>query len=762
MTERQMHSRKTQRDEQDSGSNVAEMEPLRIPFPDPAGIHALRNGEHGNPHSILGAHPLSPDSDRGIVIRAMHHSASSVECILRDGTVLPMEPFDMGFWHVAVPDGRFPIHYRLRFRFEDGSTWEHDDAYRFQPTMGEIDLHLFNEGTHRRLWEELGAHPMVCDGVAGVAFAVWAPNARRVSVVGDFCAWDGRLYPMRRLGASGVWEIFIPDVAEGALYKFEILTREGLPRLKTDPFAFKLEQAPGTSSIVQRSDRYEWSDGAWMSERKRKDHPREPMLIYECHLGSWARMPEEGDRPLTYREIAPRLASHLKAMGFTHVELLPIAEHPFTGSWGYQVSGYYAPTSRFGTPDDFRFLVDTLHQAGIGVILDWVPAHFPKDDFALRRFDGTALYEHEDPRLGEHPDWGTLIFNYGRTEVRNFLTANALYWLDEFHVDGLRVDAVASMLYLDYSRQAGQWLRNRLGGRENLDAIDFLREFNEVIRTYQPGCFTVAEESTAWPGVTKPASEGGLGFNFKWNMGWMHDTLEYFKRDPLYRRHHQDQLTFAMMYEYTERFIMPLSHDEVVHLKNSLIGKMPGDDWQKFANLRSLIAYQYTRPGKKLLFMGTEVAQWREWNHDRSIDWHLANEPLNGGFLEFMRAMGTLYRERPALWRRDVDYDGFSWIDVADRENSVISYVRRDGEDHVVVVLNLTPVPRENYRIGAPSGGTYQELLTTDDSRFGGSGHNRVPTVQTEASPFHGYPQSMRLNLPPVGVLILAPARPGA
>ena len=762
MNEHQAHARKSPQGAKDSGSNVAEMEPLRIPFPEPAAIHALRDGEHGNPHSVLGAHPLSADSDRGIVIRAMHPSAASVECVLRDGTVLQMEPFDMGFWHVAVPDAQFPIHYRLRFRFDDGSTWEHEDAYRFQPTMGEIDLHLFNEGTHRRLWEELGAHPMVCDGVEGVAFAVWAPNARRVSVVGDFCAWDGRLYPMRRLGASGVWEIFVPGVAEGALYKFEILTREGLPRLKTDPFAFKLEQAPGTSSIVQRSDRFEWSDDTWMSERKRRDYPREPMLIYECHLGSWARMPEEGDRPLTYREIAPRLASHLKAMGFTHVELLPIAEHPFTGSWGYQVSGYYAPTSRYGTPDDFRFLVDTLHQAGIGVILDWVPAHFPKDDFALRKFDGTALFEHEDPRLGEHPDWGTLIFNYGRTEVRNFLTANALYWLDEFHVDGLRVDAVASMLYLDYSRQAGQWLRNRLGGRENLDAIDFLREFNEVIRTYQQGCFTVAEESTAWPGVTKPASEGGLGFNFKWNMGWMHDTLEYFKRDPLYRRHHQDQLTFAMMYEYSERFIMPLSHDEVVHLKNSLVGKMPGDDWQKFANLRSLITYQYTRPGKKLLFMGMEVGQWREWNHDRSIDWHLANEPLNGGFLEFMRAMGTLYRERPAFWRRDVDFDGFSWIDVADRENSVVSYVRRDGEDHVVVVMNLTPEPRENYRVGAPAAGTYHELLSTDDARFGGSGFNRVPVVQTEASPFHGYPQSMRLNLPPLGALILAPAKASA
>ncbi len=739
-------------------TSTATAEPVRPLIPDLNELRALLAGEHAHPHGVLGAHPLRPGDDTGIVLRAMHPTAASAECVLSDGSVVPMERIEGGIFHVALPDAEFPSRHRFRFHFADGSTWERGDPYRFEPTVGEVDLHLFNEGTHRRLWDELGAHPMAIDGTEGTAFAVWAPNARRVSVVGDFCGWDGRMYPMRRLGASGVWEIFIPDVAEGALYKFEIMTREGLPRLKTDPFAFKLEQSPGTSSIVQRLDRYEWADEAWMSERPRRDVAREAMLIYECHIGSWARMPEEGDRPLSYREIAPRLASHLTALGFTHVELLPVAEHPFTGSWGYQVSGYYAPTSRYGTPDDFRFLVDTLHQAGIGVIVDWVPAHFPKDDFALRRFDGTALYEHEDPRLGEHPDWGTLIFNYSRTEVRNFLTANALYWLDEFHVDGLRVDAVASMLYLDYSRKAGEWLRNRLGGRENLDAITFLRETNEAIRTYQPGCFAVAEESTAWPGVTKPSAEGGLGFAFKWNMGWMHDTLAFFARDPLYRRHHHDQLTFAMMYEYSEHFIMPLSHDEVVHLKNSLLGTMPGDDWQKFANLRTLIAYQYTRPGKKLLFMGMEIGQWREWNHDRSIDWHLTSQPLHGAFLEFMRAMGTLYREYPAFWRRDSDPAGFSWIDVADRENSVMSYVRRDGDDHVVVVMNLTPVPRENYRIGVPAAGTYRELLSTDDARFGGSGINRIAEVQTQASPLHGYPQSIGLNLPPLGVVIYAPA----
>jgi 1,4-alpha-glucan branching enzyme len=558
---------------------------------------------------------------------------------------------------------------------------------------------------------------------------------------------------------SGVFELFIPGIHEGALYKFELLTREGVPRLKSDPFAVKLEQSPGTSSIVQRLDRYAWNDGLWMAARRGRDYPREPMAIYEVHLGSWARVVEEDNRPLTYREIAPRLADHVRSHGFTHVELLPVSEHPFTGSWGYQVAGYYAPTSRYGTPDDFRFLVDTLHQAGVGVIVDWVPAHFPKDDFALRRFDGTSLYEHEDPRLGEHPDWGTLIFNYGRTEVRNFLTANALYWLDEFHVDGLRVDAVASMLYLDYSRKAGEWMRNRLGGRENLEAISFLQEVNELVQLEQPGCFTVAEESTAWPGVTRRPSEGGLGFTFKWNMGWMHDTLAYFERDPLYRRHHQDQLTFAMMYEYSERFIMPLSHDEMVHLKKSLVGKMPGDEWQKFANLRAMIAYQYTRPGKKLLFMGTEIAQLAEWNHDASIDWHLAERPLHGGFQTFMRELGTLYLARPALWRKDIDPDGFSWIDIADRDASVLSYARCDGDDNVVVILNLTPVPHDNYRIGAPSAGMYQVLLSTDDRRFGGSGYSGQQGVTTEPRPYHGYPQSMQLTLPPLAAVVLAPAQ---
>jgi 1,4-alpha-glucan branching enzyme len=727
------------------------------PLPDAAPVRHLLAGDHGDPHSILGAHPMRSGSMSGIVVRAMHPVARAAECILSDGKTVSMQALGGGLFQVGLGDATFPIRYRLRFHFADGSTWERDDPYRFPPTLGEVDLHLFNEGTHRRLWEKLGAHPMTVDETAGVAFAVWAPNARRVSVVGDFCSWDGRLFPMRRLGSSGVWELFIPGIDEGALYKFELLTREGIPRVKTDPFAVKLEQSPGTASIVQRTDRYVWEDGDWMAARGRRDPPHDPVAIYEVHLGSWARVPEDHHRSLGYREIAPRLAEHVTGLGFTHVELLPISEHPFTGSWGYQVSGYYAPTSRYGTPDDFRYFVDTLHQAGIGVILDWVPAHFPKDDFALRRFDGTALYEHEDPRLGEHPDWGTLIFNYARKEVRNFLTANALYWLDEFHVDGLRVDAVASMLYLDYSRQPGQWMRNRLGGRENLDAIDFLREVNELVRIEQPGCMTVAEESTAWPGVTRPAPEGGLGFTFKWNMGWMHDTLTYFALDPVHRRHHQDQLTFAMLYEHTERFIMPLSHDEVVHLKKSLLDKMPGDVWQKFANLRLLLAYQYTRPGKKLVFMGTEIGQWREWSHDESVDWHLADEPMHGGLLELVRTLGTLYRERSALWRRDPEHDGFSWIDVADKASSVMSYVRRDGPEEVVVALNFTPVPRDDYRIGAPTAGRYRVALSTDDPRFGGGGWAAQEVVHTEPTPFHGYQQSMRLNLPALAAVVLVP-----
>ena len=714
-------------------------------------------GQHNAPHSVLGAHPEELEGEQGVVVRAHQPNAVSAELVVGHEAPIPLFAEGAGLFGAFLPDVSLPIAYRVRFRFNDGAVWERDDPYRFMPTIGDMDLHLFNEGTHRRLWTKLGAHPMVHDGVDGTAFAVWAPNARRVSVVGEFCQWDGRVYPMRTMGSSGVWELFIPEIRDGALYKFELLTQEGSLRVKTDPFAFKMEQMPGTASIVQAADTYRWNDHDWMERRRTHDLTREPMLVYEVHLGSWARVPEEGNRPLTYREIAPRLAEHVSKLGFTHVELMPVMEHPFYGSWGYQVSGYFAPTSRYGTPDDFRHFVDVLHRHGIGVILDWVPAHFPKDDYALRRFDGTALYEHEDPRLGEHPDWGTLIFNYGRNEVRNFLVSNALYWLHEFHVDGLRVDAVASMLYLDYSRQAGEWLRNRYGGRENLEAIDFFKQFNDTIHAEAPGCITIAEESTAWPGVTKPGNEGGLGFTFKWNMGWMHDTLSYFEKDPIYRRHHQDQLTFAMIYEYSERFVMPLSHDEVVHLKGSLLAKMPGDEWQKLANLRMLLAYQYLRPGKALLFMGTELAPWSEWDHDTSLDWHLLEDPRRQALCRYLTRLGEVYRAHPPLWRNDHEWRGFSWIDADDRDNSVLSFARWDGERHVVVVMNLTPVPREHYRVGAPSAGAYRQLLSSDAGEWGGSGYPTAEVVDTEPAPFHGYPQSVVLTLPPLSVLVLAP-----
>ncbi len=573
----------------------------------PADRSRLLAGEHSSPHSILGLHPESLQGVPGATLRAYHPDAVSCECLLEGDGWRPLKAQGGGLFSAFFPSVTPPRDYRLRFGFLNGATWERRDPYRFLPTLGDLDLHLFGEGKHRDLWKLLGAHLRRIDGVDGVSFAVWAPNARRVSVLGDFCGWDARLFPMRHLGASGVFELFVPDVAPGALYKYEILTQEGMLRVKADPLSLSMERPPETASRVTLLDSYAWGDGEWMAARRDRQVRREPMLVYELHLGSWARAAEDHNRWLTYREIAPRLAQHLRRLSFTHVELLPVMEHPFDGSWGYQVSGYFAPTARFGSPDDFRFFIDAMHQAGIGVILDWVPAHFPKDDFALRRFDGTALYEHEDPRQGEQPDWGTLIFNYGRNEVRNFLVANALYWLEEFHVDGLRVDAVASMLYLDYSRKPGEWIPNRFGGRENLEAINFLHELNATVAQEEPGCFTIAEESTAFPGVTRPVEQGGLGFTFKWNMGWMHDTLRFFARDPIYRRQHQDDLTFSMLYEYTEQFLMPLSHDEVVHGKGSLLRKMAGDTWQKFANLRLLLAYQYTRPGKGSAVHGDRV-----------------------------------------------------------------------------------------------------------------------------------------------------------
>jgi 1,4-alpha-glucan branching enzyme len=719
---------------------------------------AVTHTEHGDPHRLLGAHPVRVEGQRGVVVRAFHPDASAAECLLQGDGPHAMHALGNGLFAVFLPGEELPIVYRLRFRFADGATWERDDPYRFLPTLGELDLHLIGEGKHRKLWDALGARPMTLDGVKGVSFTVWAPNAKRVSVVGDFCGWDGRLFPMRSLGPSGVFELFVPGVGPGALYKFEIKTQDGMLRLKTDPMARAMEAPPQTASRVATSS-YRWGDDEWMARRAKSDITRMPVAIYELHLGSWARVPEQNNRSLTYREIAPRLVEHVKRLGFTHVEFMPLAEHAFYASWGYQVTGYYAPTARYGEADDLKYLVDYCHQHGIGVIVDWVPAHFPRDDFALRRFDGSALYEHEDPRKGEHPDWGTLIFNYGRAEVRNFLVANALYWLKEFHIDGLRVDAVASMLYLDYSRSEGSWIPNPYGGRENLDAIAFLREANTIIGEEVPGAFTVAEESTAWGGVSRPAHEGGLGFAFKWNMGWMHDTLNFFSKDPVHRQYHHDELTFAMLYEHSEHFINAISHDEVVHGKGALIEKFPGDLWQKLANLRLLLTYQYTRPGKKLLFMSTELAQHREWNHDTSIDWHLTDDSRRQALMRFMEELGRLYRETPALFRADPNPESFEWIDCSDRHNSVVSYIRRDGADQVLVVLNFTPVPREDYRIGAPMPGRWYELLSSDDSSFGGSEFDTLPFVDTEAVPHHGRPQSIVLQLPPLGALVLSPRR---
>ena len=721
--------------------------------PEDAALRLVR-GESARPHDLLGVHPMSVDGQRGLVIRAHQPHALAMAMLTGDERI-PMERDQYGLFVVRLPQRDLPFVYQLEVTSTSGHSTVIDDPYRFPSTLGEMDLHLFNEGRHLRLWEKLGAHPCTIDGVVGTAFAVWAPNAVRVSVVGSFNQWDARAHTMRLLGASGVFELFVPGVGEESLYKYEILTRTGTTCVKTDPYAHKLEQSPGFASIVQARSRYPWRDGSWLAQRAESDALREPMLVYEVHLGSWMR--GENNRTLTYGEIAPQLADHVRRLGFTHVELLPVQEHPFGGSWGYQVGGYYAPTSRFGSPDEFRFLVDTLHQAGIGVLLDWVPAHFPKDDWALRRFDGTACYEHEDPRLGDHPEWGTHIFNYARHEVRNFLVANALYWIEEFHIDGLRVDAVASMLYLDYGREAGQWLRNRHGGRENLDAMAFLKQLNHAVQSLHPGVITVAEESTAWPKVTAPISEGGLGFTFKWNMGWMHDTLDYYKVDPFFRKGAHDTLTFSMWYEYSERFVNPLSHDEVVHLKKSLLGKMPGDDWQKLANLRTLIGYSVTRPGKSLFFMGTELGMDQEWNHDAQLEWHLLADPRRRGLMEYVGALGALYREQPSLWRGDYDPAGYRWIDVADREQSVFSYARFDGRDHVVIVLNLTPVPRPGYRLGAPARARYGLALNSDAPEFGGSGCSVDTLCETEAVPYHGFEQSLVIALPPLSILILRP-----
>ena len=730
-------------------------------------LELITAGRHGDPHRYLGRH--------GTVVRAYRPGAVAMRVVTgtsNGGKATDMSPVaESGVFEGSI--GKTVKNYELEADYRNGdgvATYRFADPYSAWPTLGELDLHLFGEGRHHRLWEILGAHPREHDGMCGVSFAVWAPNARAVRVVGDWNFWDGRVHPMRSLGSSGVWELFVPGVEPGARYKYEIVTSDGRLILKTDPMAFAMEVPPATASVVVGPSQFEWGDDQWLADRASRDLLRSPVSVYELHLGSWMHTDtgEGGRRPLTYRELAERLPEYVERMGFTHVELMPVAEHPFSGSWGYQVSGYYAPTSRFGTPDDFRCLVDALHRRGIGLILDWVPAHFPKDAFALARFDGTALYEHADPRQGEHPDWGTLVFNFGRNEVRNFLLANALYWIEQFHIDALRVDAVASLLYLDYSRKAGEWIPNRFGGRENLEAVSFVKELNETVFGLHPGATVIAEESTAWPSVSRPTYLGGLGFGFKWNMGWMHDTLDYFHHEPVHRRYHHGELTFGLIYAWSENFVLPLSHDEVVHGKGSLLSKMPGDRWQQLANMRALFGWMWAHPGKQLLFMGGEFGQEREWNHESEIDWWIPENWVDHRHLQSMvQELNRIYRESPALFEEDFSADGFAWIDANDAEQSALSFFRRrrGGEPggEIACVGNFTPVPRHGYRVGLPAPGRWTELLNTDALEWGGSGQGNYGSVVADPTPWHGQQWSATMTLPPLSVLWLgAPAEPGS
>jgi len=808
-----------------------------------AEIDKVVAGLHHDPHSILGAHPVTG----GIAVRALRPLATSVTVVLADGRRFPAGHVHQGVFAATLPLTEIPD-YRLAVTYPGAEDAKGagaaeiliDDPYRHLPTLGEMDLHLIGEGRHEQLWQVLGAHlrefgddvpdPPVkaaarakgtagknpfrkdFDRVTGTSFAVWAPNARGVRVIGDFNFWDGHAHPMRSLGGSGVWEIFIPGAGEGTRYKFDICGPDGSWHRKADPLAELAERSPDTASVVYRS-RYQWDDAGWLAERAGRDALRRPMSVYEVHLGSW--------RPgLSYAELADQLTRYVTELGFTHVEFLPAAEHPYGGSWGYQVTSYYAPTSRFGTPDEFRLLVDRLHQAGIGVLVDWVPAHFPRDEWALARFDGTPLYENADPQRGEHPDWGTLIFDYGRPEVRNFLVANAVYWLEEFHIDGLRVDAVASMLYLDYSRKDGEWTPNAAGGRENLDAVALLREVNATCYRRVPGIVMIAEESTAWPGVTRPVHLGGLGFGLKWNLGWMHDTLAYLAHDPVFRHYHHNELTFSMMYAFTENFVLPLSHDEVVHGKGSLLGKMPGDRWQRFAGLRALLAYMWAHPGKQLLFMGSEFGQASEWSQEAGLDWQALGGSLEAGLQRLVIDLNGAYRANPAMWAADFSPDGFSWIDANDSAGNVVSFLRfsdaavagvaagrvtaggvtaggvaagagaaeagaagagaadgggtdggaadsgssgrggRGGRGVLACVANFAGEPHLSYQIGLPSAGRWREVINTDAVIYGGSGVGNLGVIEAVAEPFHGLPASAVLAVPPLGVLWLAPELP--
>ncbi|MEM8950466.1 MAG: 1,4-alpha-glucan branching protein GlgB [Pseudomonadota bacterium] len=715
-------------------------------------IEAIVAGDHADPFAILGRQAAAGQT----LIRSFLPGAEAVSIIEADSNKPLAEMkrvHDDGLFEGIVKDQTSTFGYRLRAT-RGGDVWEVDDPYRFGPVIGDLDNYLLGEGSHKRLWERLGAHVIEHEGVLGVHFAVWAPNANRVSVVGDFNGWDGRRHPMRLHPGTGVWEIFLPGLGDGTAYKYEIKDREGrcLP-LKADPFGFGAELRPKTASVVRRVDQFAWRDGDWLSERQTRAAPDAPVAIYEVHIGSWRR--GEDNRYLSYDELADQLIPYVQDMGFTHIELLPITEHPFDGSWGYQPIGLFAPTARHGEPADFARFVDRCHQAGIGVLLDWVPGHFPTDEHGLGRFDGTALYEHEDPRQGFHRDWNTLIYNYGRAEVVNYLHANALFWLDAYHLDGLRVDAVASMLYLDYSREESDWVPNRFGGRENLEAIDFLKRANELAYGEHEGVMTVAEESTAWPGVSKPTWAGGLGFGFKWNMGWMHDTLLYMGKDPVHRRWHHHEMTFGLLYAFSENFVLPLSHDEVVHGKGSILARMPGDAWQQFANIRAYYAFMWGHPGKKLLFMGQEFAQGAEWNAEQSLDWHLLDVYWHEGVRSLVRDLNKLYRSEPALHQMDCDGGGFEWLEANDAEASVFAWLRkgREGTAPILVICNFTPTPREAYRLGMPNPGRWREVLNSDAEAYGGSGMGNKGMIETEEIASHGRPYSAEITLPPLSTV---------
>ncbi len=728
-------------------------------------IQRLVEARHWDPFSVLGPHIVSRKTGKAVAIRAiLPDAAHAFVLALTDGQERRTEMERLhpaGIFEAIFPGREAPFPYRIEIENDEGRCWQQEDPYAFDCVLSDFDIHLLEEGTHLELYRKLGSHRAEMGGVSGVTFAVWAPNAERVSVVGDFNHWDGRRHPMRNRGKCGIWEMFVPGLGEGEIYKYEIRAREtGDLFLKADPHAFRAEHPPRTGSIVCDIDRYSWGDDEWMARRRTGNLLEEPIAVYEVHLGSWKR--KEGESPgyLSYRELADDLVPYLREMGYTHVELLPITEHPFDGSWGYQSLGFFAPTSRHGPPHDFMAFVDRCHREGIGVLLDWVPAHFPKDAHGLAAFDGTHLYEHADPRKREHRDWGTLIFNYGRREVANFLLSSALFWLEKYHIDGLRVDAVASMLYLDYSRNPGEWIPNEFGGNENLEAIAFLRRMNEIVHARYPGAMTIAEESTAWPAVSRPVYLGGLGFTLKWNMGWMHDMLEFISKAPIHRKYHFGTLTFALLYAFHENFVLPFSHDEVVHMKRSMLDKMPEADlWEKFANLRLLYAYMYGHPGKKLLFMGCEIGQWVEWNHDISLQWDLLQWDSHRGIQKFLRELNLLYRTCPALHEIDFRPEGFEWIDFRDVDSSIVSFLRRgkDPADILVCVFNFTPVVREPYRIGVPAPGFYREVINSDSAKFGGSNVGNGQGVQAEDTPWMGRPFSLSLSIPPLGALYLRP-----